>query len=206
MRCKFHGHHRMAVVAVGVAISTGAYAWPLSLNFVPIAEILGAREVDFRGGGSFQMQRGSASFGGMALGVADKFEVGFDDDLEGNRFGNLKTMVFQNERSALAGGFLAFGSDEPTPYITTMLDFGFGRLHSGALDDGKRRWMLGFDTEFGDWCFMADVIGGAEGSSYLGTETSFGVEGLRVYGWLEFANGKKTSPGKHLFVGYSVRF
>lgn len=194
------------MAAAGLAVAAGASAWPLSLNFVPIAEILGAKEIDFRGGGSFAMPRGAASFGGMALGVANKFEVGFDDDLEGNRFGNLKTLVWHNEKSALAGGFLAFGSDEPTPYLTTMLDVGFGRFHSGAMDDGTRRWMLGFDMELGDWCFMADVIGGPEGRSYLGAETSLGVEGLRVYGWLEFANGRRTTPGRNLFVGYSTRF
>lgn len=202
----FMGVIRLTCGFAGLSLAASVDAWPLSLNFVPIAEILGAREIDFRGGGGFQIQKGSASFGGMAIGVGDRFEVGFDDDLEGNRFGNLKTLVFQSERTSLAGGFLAFGSDEPTPYLTAMFDAGFGRFHTGALDDGARRWMLGFDTEVGEWCFMADVIGGVGGNSFLGAETTFGIEGLRVYGWLEFANGTLTTPSQHLFVGYSVRF
>jgi hypothetical protein len=167
---------RSCIVAGLLMATCSAMAGPTGLNAIPIADILGHREIYLNVGAWGTERRISKEidyFNSATVGFGDRMEFGYDNDFEGYTTWNVKVLLFEDEKSgrwALSGGYVGLRKDESQSYLVGRYDLTDRlRLHAGWLEDGKSRSMLGLDYSISDnLTFMADSISGRDSYTYLG--------------------------------------
>jgi hypothetical protein len=126
-----------------------ALAGPTGLYLMPIADILKDRECCLTSAAQGQGRIYSKA-GGLTLGVGDRFEAGFDQDLAGGSTYNIKLQMGECETGAVRGaisvGLANCTADACDPYIVGRLDFAGCRCHAGLWrTQGACRFMAGAD-------------------------------------------------------------
>lgn len=156
-----------------------ALAAPTGLNLIPSAEVRAHREFlvayDLALDQETNYRRVDHSIA-MEVGLWGRVEFGGDIDLDNDAVNlwNIKALVHQDKRSALAVGLLNGNEKTADPYAVGLYDFKWARLHLGIAHDSCTRLMAGIDAplKYGVWLFL-DGISGPEGQWWFGGSYSF---------------------------------
>lgn len=131
-----------------------AAATPTSLIMLPVADILGHREVSVNTTAvGFEKSVDPKTYwtGGLTIGLFDRVELGVDTDFEGGRLNDIKVNFLEDEKLGLAfsGGFMNISQRDRTidKYLVARKDFKGFRLHAGYLYSDMHRGFVGADFE-----------------------------------------------------------
>jgi hypothetical protein len=183
-----------------------------ALNNIPIAECVGHREIYVYYGLSGTERRISKDLShevNVTIGIGDRFEFGFDTDLEGYSAFHAKAMILQGEGWAMSGGYQFVRENESESYLTGMYECGESvRLHLGWLENGRSRAFAGIEYFLSnDWRLFAETISGRDSSSSVGFGVPLaGLPGFDLMGALEIPHRRADGYSFTLFLGYSARF
>ncbi len=161
--------YRGIAVAAGTLLMSAAFAGPTGLIVMPIADILGHREVNFQvavAGNERNVDKGHYWAQSVEFGLYDVMEVGYDNDFLGNTVLNAKFLLYQSKG---AGKFLVSGGlqnvglfdSQPDKYIVGRYDMKSCRLHAGCIYNDRFRGMVGIDAPLPKgWSIAADYVSG----------------------------------------------
>lgn len=203
----------LAGAATGVAC-----AFPTGLMVIPIADILGHGEVLYLYGfvgNERNIDKGYLHSHGVEIGLADRFEVGFDNDLRGATTLNAKVLLLDDKkdgRYALSFGLLNLGDRSGDMYLVGRYNLSpTCRLHAGYMQTGDNRLIAGADGPV-PWKRMADCTWSVEHISGEGSQTWFSlsvpvkqVPGLSAMVGVGFPGQKATGIQHSLVVSYGFR-
>jgi hypothetical protein len=157
---------------LSVLAPTLTWAYPTSLNLIPIADILAHRQAAaqfYWFGDKFNLGQTGTRFASGQFGIADRFEAGFDNDFLGHTTYNLKFQAFQFDRGAISAGIMDWAAGQATPYVVGRYDFKGFRLHGGWMRDSASRLMLGADFQLpSGFTGLVDWICGPGGQAWFG--------------------------------------
>jgi hypothetical protein len=166
-----------AIASLCVAAKS-AVATATSLNFIPIADILAHRAwaIDYTMSGyERRIQPGYEHSAGLAVGLNDRIEFGFNHDLVGEMTGHGKVLLWKTvdrREQAISAGFLNWRAGRSNPYVVGRQSVGDVRLHAGWLNWERSRIMLGADFPVvGKWVGLIDFASGPGGALWFGMET-----------------------------------
>lgn len=169
---------RTTAIASLVAYAATAHAWPTSLNMIPIADILKHGQIYAHYtavGTERRISTKITSYAGVLIGIGDRIEIGWDDDLEeGGAYWNGKVLLGEGENWALSMGYQALRKNESQSYLVGRYDpCDKLRLHFGWLEDGKSRALWGLDYQLcDDWKLYVDSISGRDGATWVGVNVA----------------------------------
>jgi hypothetical protein len=198
-------------VVIG-ALAGAAHAWPTSLITIPIADILGHREIyTYSGltGTERHISRTLESTNSMAVGLFDRIEIGYDDDFNGVTSGHVKVLLFDDGRSGLSAGYVGIIEREKSPFVVGRINLSEkARFHAGWYHDGISRAMFGFDLALNDdWTLMADSISGRDSMTCVGFNGPlFGASGIDVTVSGGIPHTRANGYTYTVYIGYSARF
>lgn len=172
----------LLLVALAVLATLPVRACYSGLVIIPTTDTVGAGQygVEFQTDGDFPTPEPDTYILNTQFGVTDRFEAGVDFDFSdgGNPelLFNAKYVFLKSKNVSAAVGVCNAGEhSSANPYAVLTRDYGFGRLHAGALrSDDKTFWFAGADTPITDkLTLMADYTSGDENYSSAGLGYQF---------------------------------
>ncbi len=206
MRMRFVGTYALILVVNGLA-----FAWPTGLNQIPIAEVLGHRELYvFYGFSGTEPSISKENFHttSIEVGIGDRIELGYDDDLRGFGEGNIKINLHSGKKCGLSAGLMGIGQGTAQKFVVGTYAVGeSARVHGGWLDDGTNRWMAGYDMAFGEnGTLMIDTISGGDSYTYVGFNWVLPkLGGLDVTLSAGIPHERANGYAYNVYVGYGIR-
>lgn len=180
---------RAALVAGALSIFSHGVAGPTSLNFMPIADILGHRQAYLEYNSTcLEHHIDSTAYhcGALEVGLFNRIEFGIDLGLdpEYHSIWNAKIRLAEtkNRKGALSAGLWNCDDDYVEPYAVGSYDFSRFRLHLGISHDDASRLMAGADGPIGKhFGWMADFMSGTREQFWLGLNFNHPhIEGLGI--------------------------
>lgn len=186
-------------------------AGPTALNSMPVADVLGDREISFSlysYGERFKIGERGTSWHATQIGLFDGIEFGYDNNFYGETVWNAKLQFAKTKWGAVSGGLLNWKSGSATPYVVGRVDFEKFRLHAGWLKDDYERALVGVDFEL-PWGMTGMIDWFSAPNSYVWAGVSFEVPKLRGVN-LTVSAGVPTVSGDRtlhsITLGYNIRF
>lgn len=146
--------NKWVAVAGALGLAGGALATPTSLIMLPIADILGHREVAFNvtaSGMQKSVDPKTYWASGITIGLFDRLEIGADTDFEGGSITDFKILLAENAKQgwALSAGACNISQKERTidKFVFGRKDFKGFRLHAGYMYSDTHRAVVGADFE-----------------------------------------------------------
>ncbi len=201
----------LGTLALLPVLNAIASAWPTGLNSIPIADVLGHRELyAFYGfsGTERNITKETIHTSSMQVGIGDRFEFGYDDDLRGFGEGNIKVNLHSDKKCGLSAGLLSIGQGSAQKYVVGTYAIGeSARVHAGWLHDGTNRWMAGYDMALGEnGTLMIDTISGRDSYFYIGFNWVLpNVKGFDVSISAGIPHERANGYTYGVFVGYGIR-
>jgi hypothetical protein len=201
-------------LAVAFLCQSVVLAWPTSLASIPIADILGHRELLANYGvfGTEQnVDKRIYHSQGLTVGLFDRVELGYDTDFEGTTELNAKLLLIEDPSEAawaLSVGVMGFVDGKGSPYVVGRHDFTGFRAHAGLLRQDGDRLMLGFDGEaFGDCTWMVDYTSGPGATTWVGLDVPIRqVDGLSLFAAVGVPHRRSDGLQAQLALYYGLGF
>ena len=215
-----HGRNwaKLTLFGLGIVAAGTAWAGPTGLLIMPIADILGHGEAYWTyaaTGNEHNIDKGYIHSHGFELGLADRFEVGFDNDFLGGTTYNAKMLLLddkKNGRYALSFGLLNLGDTSGEMYVVGRYNISQNcRLHCGYMQSGDNRLIVGADGPV-NWKRMDGCGWQMEHLSGEGSQTWFSlnvpvkqVPGLSAMLGVGFPSDKTNGIQHNLTLTYGFR-
>lgn len=189
-----------ACAFVGAATLAGmATAGPTGLMIMPIADILGHGEAYYTYsilGNERNVEKGYFHAHGVQFGLADRVEVGFDNDFFGSTTFNAKALLLDDKKSgryALSFGLLNLGDRSGDMYLVGRYDLSKNcRFHCGYMQAGDNSAIIGFDGPV-NWNRLKDCSWSAEH-----------ISGDDARTWFALNVPVKEVPGLSAMLGFGI--
>jgi len=171
--------------------SVGVWAWPTSLNFIPIADIVRHREAfGMYSIAGTNLDKSYVHGNSLTVGLFDRIEFGYDNDFLGSTSYNAKILLVEGWKQApqlmVSAGVMngSFDSDYREPYLVGSWSLDKATLHAGYWrTGGVNRAIFGADFETGlpGLIGLAEHLTGPNGYTYLGLNYEFSaIPGLSL--------------------------
>ena len=179
-----------------LAFTLGAcmsYASITALTAIPIADILGHREVTvgyLAFGNENKIDKKIYHYGYVTVGIGDVAEVAYGDDFEKGQTLHAKVKLLEGEKYMLSAGAMNYEGKSLTAdlFVAGRYDFNNFRLHGGYLKNDEHRAFFGVDFPiFGD-----------------STASLEWISGPGAYGWASLSIPVKQLPGFNLWLGAGI--
>lgn len=204
---------KKAVLGVlGCALAAQASAWHTGLLTIPIADILGHREVysSYTATGyERHIDKKIYHFAGFQVGLFDRLEIGADTDLEGWTGLNAKLLLVEPEdgRYALSAGIRNWEKGWSEPYLVGRVDFSNFRAHAGVMDAGSEVVFLGADFPIGEATGLVEWTSGAANYFWGGIDFALPkLDGFTVTLSIGIPNKKSNGTSGMASLNYGFRF
>lgn len=182
---------------VALALAMGACyanAGITALTFIPVADVLGHREVvvGYLGfGNERKIDKKIYHYAYTCVGIGDIAEVAYGDSLEKEQTVHAKIKLAEGSNWAISGGAMNLGERQGIEgdwFAVGRYDFKNLRVHAGYLKDDEHRGFFGVDFP---------VFGTCTGSLEWTT-------GPGAYGWASLNIPVKQLPGFNLWLGVGL--
>ncbi len=185
---------RMPVALALVSGACFAKAGISGLALIPIADILGHREVVIgynAYGNESKIDKKIYHYGYVCVGVGDIAEVAYGDDFEKGQTVHAKFKLLEGDNYMVSAGAMNLGERsgiEADWFVAGRYDYKNVRIHAGYLKDSEHRAFVGVDFPvFGHCTGMLEW-----------------VTGPGAYGWVSLDIPVKQLPGLSLFLGAGI--
>ncbi|MEQ1821756.1 MAG: hypothetical protein ABL949_04550 [Fimbriimonadaceae bacterium] len=204
--------NRILVTTGLLTLTAASFASGTALCIMPIADILGHREVSYTygfAGNEKNISGGAYSHGhSFVVGALDRVEFGFANDFQGNTTYGAKLLIKDDAFCALSVGLWNYDNHKSDPYLVARKDFDKFRLHGGVIRDDRYRLMFGADYDLGsDWSLMADWMSGPNNAFNFGINIPVKqLPGLVITPIVSFPSVKSDGIAHSVSFAYGIRF
>jgi hypothetical protein len=179
------------LITFGLAAVAGmASASESFLISIPVADVLGHREayaMVYAYGYERNVNRGGYDWGqGFEVGLFDRLEFGYDNDLRGGTELNVKFQFAHGANWAISAGIdgATPGAKTANHYVVGRFDAGTLHFHAGLMRNDRNRLLLGIEGDLKEgWSWMADFTSGPGSYAWVGLNAPVGPL------WLTLAAG-----------------
>lgn len=203
---------RIALCSAGMALASIAGAQTTSMWTIPVADVLGHREVTW--GYSLSGNERNLSGGVYGhwhngiIGLFDRVELAFGNDFFGSTTYGVKALLWEGANCALSGGFHNYDRFRSDLFLVSRYDGKGYRVHAGLQRDDRWRGLLGVDFPLiGEHSAGIDHVTGPNGYTSVGVNLSFEkLPGLTISPYVGFPNTKGDGITHTVFITYGFRF
>ncbi|HMS55735.1 MAG TPA: hypothetical protein PKA27_10075 [Fimbriimonadaceae bacterium] len=203
---------RTAVCFAGLAVTCFAGAQTTSMWTIPVADILGHREVTW--GYSLSGSERNISGGTYGhyhngiVGLFDRIELAFGNDFFGTTTYGAKVLLWEGDTCAISGGYHNFDRYRSDLFLVSRYDGKGYRLHAGLQRDDRWRGLVGVDFPlFGDHSGAIDHVTGPNGYTSAGVNLSLPrLPGLTISTYVGVPNTKGDGITHTVCITYGFRF
>ncbi len=185
--------YKLPVALAFMMVAGHATASITALTFIPVADILGHREVVMgylAFGNERNIDKKTYHYSYVCVGVGDFAEVAYGDDLEKGQTVHLKVKLLEGSNYAVSAGAMNYEGNghQADLFVAGRYDLKNLRLHFGYLKDDEHRAFVGADFP---------VFGNCTGSLEW-------VTGPGAFGWASLSVPVKQLPGLNLWLGAGI--
>lgn len=199
----------------GLGLASYIQAGPTSLNFIPISDVLGHRQVLMEFGSlctEHQVDSTSYHCGALEVGLFDRIEFGIDLGLDPkyHAIWNAKAKLGETKdgKAAFSVGLWNCDEDYVEPFAVGSYDLGWSRLHFGLTHDDAAKLIAGADGSINkEMYWMADYMSGEDEQFWLGVGlTPNKIEGLDISWSIGVPLNSKQGWQASVTIGYMLKF
>jgi hypothetical protein len=184
----------MPVALAFMMVACYAKASITALTAIPIADILGHREVvvGYLGfGNESRLDKRISHYGWTTIGIGDVAEIAYGDDLNKDQTIHAKIKLLEGDNYMVSAGAMNFQGNnghQADYFIAGRYDLKNMRLHFGYLKNDEDRGFFGVDFP---------IFGTCTGSVEW-------ITGPDAYGWVSLNVPVKQLPGFNLWLGAGI--
>jgi hypothetical protein len=207
----------LAAFSLVSSFSAVAHAGGTALKIMPVAYILKNREgiLQWVASASKQNRRYVHSYA-VEVGVADRVELGYDNDFGGNYIGNIKLNLMDGTKSCcgvkglvVSCGLNNVQKGKSDPFLVVGYGLKNARVHATWMRSGsKNQAGFGVDTPIlGDGALMLEHITGDSPYTWVGlTKPVPGIAGLNVGASFGFGSKSGSDTLHYVTMFYGFKF
>lgn len=165
-----------------------------ALTFIPVADVLGHREVVMgynAYGNERKIDKKIYHYAYTCVGIGDFAEIAYGDSLEKEQTFHAKIKLLEGEKYGVSAGAMGLGERrgiEADWFVAGRYDYKNVRLHAGYLKDDEHRAFFGADFP---------IFGTCTGMLEWTT-------GPGAYGWVSLNVPVKQLPGFNIWLGAGI--
>ena len=185
--------YKLPVALALFTVASLSQASITALTFIPVADILGHREVVvgyLAFGNENKIDKKIYHYSWVCVGIGDFAEVAYGDDLEKGQTTHFKLKLLEGSNYMLSAGVSNYEGRgiQGDYFVAGRYDLSNMRLHFGYLKDSEHHAFFG-----ADFPIFGDCTGSLEW-----------ITGPDAYGWASLSVPVKQLPGLNLWLGAGI--